>query len=166
MSIKTFPKQIRPLLQGLSTPHKDNSLVRNRLLDIRIDCLAIKLGFHPSEELPFVLRNTQALECLFNLVRNLIPRPLGGIARSEVITDQVEVYFLELVARPMRRQRLTLKDIESIFAKLPQPFGLPFHIDDVVDRLLRKANTRIPSWLEIVEKITDAGLIVFPTGAA
>jgi uncharacterized protein YbaR (Trm112 family) len=102
---------------------------------------AIKLGFHSRKEFPFVLRNSQALESLLNRVRNLIPRTFCCIARSEITTDQIKVYFLELVACPMRRQRLAVEHMESIFAELADPLRLPFHLDDVIDRLLCQANT-------------------------
>src|SRR5208337_3743091 len=153
-----FSEKIRSLLEGVRATHKDHSLIRNCLFDVRIDRLAIKLSFNPGEELPFALGNAEALERLFYPLGNVIPTPLCRLARSEVIADQVEVYFLELVAGPMGRQRFAIEDLVRIFAELAYPVRLALHIDDIVDGLLRQANTGIARRFEIIEKVADIAI--------
>src|ERR1700746_1959228 len=152
---KPFSEKVRPFLQGFRATHKDHTLIRNRLFDVRIDRLAIKLSFNSSEELPFALRNSQALERFFNLLGNVFPTPLCRLTRGKVITDQVEIYCLELVAGPMCRKRFALKDTVRILAERTYPLRLALHIGDIINGVLCQANTCIASRFKIIEKVTD-----------
>src|ERR1700757_2915645 len=153
-----FSEKIRSLLQSVRATHEDHTLGRNCLFDVRVDRLAIKLSFDPGEELPFALGNAEALERLFNPLGNVIPAPLCCPARSEVITDHVEVYFLELVPSPMGRQRFALEDLVRTFAELAYPVRLALHIDDIIDGLFRQSNTCIARRFEIIEKVADIAI--------
>src|SRR5271165_2111815 len=153
-----FSENVRSFLQCVRATHKDHALIRNSLFDVRIDRLAIKLSFDPGKELPFALGNTEALEGLFNPLGHVFPIPLCGLARSEIITDDVEIYSLELVAGPMGRQRFAPEDLVRIFAELAHPVRLSLHIDDIIDGLLGQTNTCVAGWLEIIEKVADIAI--------
>src|SRR5260370_4971153 len=68
-----FSEKIRSLLERVRATHKDHTLIRNCLFDVRIDRLAIKLSFYPAEELPFSLGNAEALARLIYSLVNVIP---------------------------------------------------------------------------------------------
>src|ERR1700688_3941681 len=58
-----FPENIRSFFQRVGTAHEDYTLVRHRLFDIGIDSFAVELRFNSGEKFPFILRDTEALEC-------------------------------------------------------------------------------------------------------
>src|SRR5208337_82583 len=120
-----------------------------------MDRLAVKLSFDPGEKFPFALRNTEALERLFDLQRNIFPIPLRRVAGREVITNAVEINFLEFVACPVRRQRFAQKDVVSLFAERANPIWLALHIGDIIDGLLRQADTCVASWFETIKEVAD-----------
>src|ERR1700737_1216488 len=155
-----FSKKIRPFFQSIRAPHKDHALVRNRLFDVRVDRLAIKLSFDSGQEFSFALGNAEALERLLNLLRNIIPTSFCRLARSERITNHVEVYFLEFVAGPMRWKRFALKDVVGIFAEIAYPVRLALNTNDIIDGVLRRPNTCVASRFEIIEKVADITIVL------
>src|SRR3984893_6032219 len=92
-----FPEDVRTLLELIRAPHENHSLVRDRLFDIGVHRLTVELRFHPRQKLSFALRNAESLEGALNILGNLFPSPLGGLAGGQVIADQVKVDLFQLV---------------------------------------------------------------------
>src|ERR1043166_5381641 len=138
-----FSENFRIILQPLARADKDNALLADSFLDVRINSLAVELRFHAGEELAFLLRNAKPLECPFNIVGHFLPTALRFGAGREIITDLIEINRFQFLASPMCRKRLFQKCLQSAQTILTHPVRIAFHVSDVMDSLLAEADPRI-----------------------
>src|SRR5215471_19268504 len=143
---KPLSENIGPLLKGVCASHEDDTLIRNRPLDVRINRLAIKLRLYSGKKFALAFWNTEALERLLNLFGYFFPTALGRLTRSQIIANHIKVDFLELISRPMRRQRFAHEDVVGVLTEFAKPFRLSLHINNVIDRVLRESHPRIARW--------------------
>ena len=147
-------------LQPFRGADKDNTFVAQRFFHVGVHGFRIKLGFDSGEEFAFLLRNTEALESAFDVVWNFIPRAGRALGVGEVITDIVEDDIFQVPARPVGWHGFGEKHVERFVAKLTNPVGLLFYIDDVIHRRMSESRARIEGVLFGVGKIAPRAVDV------
>ena len=87
-------------MQAFGRADKDDALLADGLLDVRVGRFAVELRFDAGEELALLLGNAEPLEGALDVVGNFVPRALRSCALGEVIADLVEVDVLEILGSP------------------------------------------------------------------
>ena len=62
---------------------------------------------------------------------------------------------LQVLASPVSRERLLLKNLECLFAELADPIRVFLGVADVVDRLVRQAGTGVKGVVLRIRKVPD-----------
>ena len=151
-------ENLRVFLQAFGTVDENHALIGDRFLNVGIGGFAVKLRFHPGEEFAFLLGNAEAFEGHLHLLRHIIPRPGGGGAAAEVITDLAEVDILEVLGGPVGRHGLVPKDFEGALPEITHPVRVVLHIRDVIDGRLAEADAGVELVIFRIRKITGGAV--------
>lgn len=143
------------LLQPLPASHKDHALLLHRFFDIRVGGFAVELRLHSGQESALLLRNAQPLEGAFHVIRHLVPRALRLRALGEIVAEIIKVNVLEILARPVGRQRFLLKDFQSLLTEFADPVRILLRVTNVVDGLLRQPGARVKGVVLGVREVSD-----------
>ena len=158
---EVLAEDLRVLAQRLGRVHEDDALLGDGLLDVRVGGLGVELGLDAGEELALLLGDPEPLERALDVLRHLVPGALGLLALRQVVADLVEVDVLQVLGRPVGRQRLREERLQGVLAEFVDPRGLLLDGGDVVDRALVQAGARVEVVrhvvLEVARRLVDPG---------
>ena len=151
-----FAKNLRVFDERLGGPGEDHALVADGFLNIGIDGLGVKLRLHTGEEFALLLRDAEPLEGLLHVLGHVVPGARGPLAVREIVADFVELQRLQILARPMGRERFALKNIERLETEFANPVRLVFYVGNVVYGVAREPVSRVESVMLGIREIADA----------
>jgi hypothetical protein len=143
-------------LQSLVRAHEHDADLRKLFLDGVVDDLGVVLGADAGQELALRLGNTESLERLLDLLRDVVPGLLLALRRLAVVDDLVEVDLVEPVGP--HRHRALLEVFEGPEAELEHPVRLVLDAADLLDGLARQPATRLPQ----VDDVVVEGVLLAP----
>ena len=152
---KPLFEKLRVFVKSLGGADKNDPLLADSRLDVRISGFAVKLGFHAGKELTLLLWNTQTLKGALHVLGNIIPRTLGLGSLGEIVTDILKNDVLQVMARPVSRHRHGLEFAQSVLTEFTNPIRILFNVANVIDCFLTKSDACIELVVYIVVKITD-----------
>src|SRR5439155_4582391 len=134
---------------------EQHALLRQVLLELVVDDLALVLRADAGEELPLRLRDPQPVPRVLDVGRQVLPRLGLLLGRPDVIEDVVEVDPAHVAAPP--RQRPALEVVKRLQPELPHPLRLVLVRGDRLDDLLREPAARLE---EVVLRVAEPVLVV------
>src|ERR1700736_3202665 len=147
---KPFPENFRMILQSLRRSDENDALLTDCFLNVRIHRFAIELRFDSSEKLAFLFRNAEPFEGPLYILWDIFPVSLWLDTAAEVITDLVEIDRLEILAGPMRRQRLFQECFQALEAEFAHPIRIFFDVRDVMNGFLAQTNACVVGMVYLV----------------
>jgi hypothetical protein len=119
---EVLAEDVRVFLEALVGAHEHDAELRQLLLDGVIDDLGVVLRAHAGEEHALRLRDAEPLECLLDLVGDVVPRLLLALRRLAVVDDLVEVDMGEV--RAPRGHAALEEVVVRAQTELAHPVGL------------------------------------------
>ena len=129
---EVLTQQIGVLADGSVCISEDHALLGQILLQRSIHHLAFKLRLHAGEIFPLSFGDAQPVECLFDLLRHVVPCLALLLGRLEVIEDVLKIDGD--VAAPVGH-RLGIEDLQRLQPEIAHPSRLPLHLGDLRDDL-------------------------------
>ncbi len=116
-----LPHQLRMLPYRRLRITENDTLLRELFLDVVVDHLGVVLSADPRQELALRLGDSDAVEGVLDVLRNVVPA-LPLLLRGGGVVDQVVEVEIREVGPPVDH-RLRLKGVKRLKAKLRHPLG-------------------------------------------
>src|SRR5205814_2365942 len=105
------------------------------------------------QKLAFLFGNAEPFERALDVFGHFIPTTFGRGAGRKIITDFVEIDRLQILARPMRRERFLQESFQPAQTKFADPVRIFFDVGNVMNRLLAQADTGVLRVIDLVMEI-------------